>query len=177
MNLLRLIKKNKILFVALIAYVLLFVVDKEKGLTALSESKYYFIEMLEILPAVFILVAIIQAWIPTRVIVKHFGDGSGIKGILIAFAVGSLSAGPIYAAFPVCKMLYKKGASIKNIVIILSSWAVIKVPMLITEVKFMGTHYMLVRWFFTIIAILMMALLMGKLANIKKDLPSVEEKN
>lgn len=59
-----------------------------------------------------------------------------------------------------CKILLNKGASIENIIIILSSWAVVKVPMLINEAKFMGMKYMGIRWVCTIIAILLMARIM-----------------
>lgn len=174
-KIINIVKKNKMLSLVLLGYIILFIIDVDMGVNAIIESKYYFIEMIEILPAVFILVAIIQAWLPTKVVVKQFGDGSGIKGKIIAFIIGSLSAGPIYAAFPVCKMLYKKGAKLDNIVIIISAWAVVKVPMLITEVKFMGMKYMAIRWVLTIISIIIIALIM-KLWIKKEDIPLVIEK-
>lgn len=160
-------KKHKILIVALIAYFLVGVISPDKLLMALGQSKHYFIEMLQILPAVFILTSLIQTWIPTKVIMKYFGDGSGIKGTLISFLIGSLSAGPIYAAFPVCQTLLQKGAGIKNILIILSAWAVVKVPMLINEAKFMGLTYMGFRWLLTLIAILVMSTIINKLVKIE----------
>jgi uncharacterized membrane protein YraQ (UPF0718 family) len=152
--------KHKILLIAIIGYVCVFAINSEVGIRALKESKYYFIEMIQILPPIFILTSLIQTWVPTKVIMDNFGNGSGIRGKVISFAIGSLSAGPIYAAFPVCKTLVKKGASIDNIVIILSSWAVIKLPMLINEAKFMGINYMIVRWVLTLIAIIIMAKIM-----------------
>jgi len=156
-------KKNKILFVAIIAYILVAFFKPSYFVEGLKQSQYYFIEMLQILPAVFILTSLIQTWVPTPVIMKYFGDGSGIKGYGLSFLIGSLSAGPIYAAFPVCKTLFKKGAGIKNIMIILSTWAVIKVPMLINEAKFMGVEYMMVRWVLTVVAIMIMAIIIGRI--------------
>ncbi|MCK4258877.1 MAG: permease [Halanaerobiales bacterium] len=169
------IKKNKILMLSLLGYSFLFIFKADLGLKALSKSTYYFKEMLQILPAVFVLTAIIQTWVPTRIIAKHFGSSSGLKGKLVSLAIGSLSAGPIYAAFPVCQMLFNKGASIGNIVIILSAWAVVKVPMLINEVKFMGFKYMVIRWIFTIVAIYIMAYIMEKVIQ-KDDLPLAENR-
>lgn len=159
----KLVKKNKILLVAIIAYILVAIFKPSYFVEGLKQSKYYFIEMLQILPAVFILTSLIQTWVPTSVIMKYFGDGSGIKGYGLSFLIGSLSAGPIYAAFPVCKTLFKKGAGIKNIMIILSTWAVIKVPMLINEAKFMGVEYMMVRWVLTVVAIMIMAMIVGRI--------------
>lgn len=170
------IKKNKILFTAVLAYLLVGLVSVDKLLPALDQTKYYFLEMLQILPAVFVLTSLIQTWVPTKVIMKYFGDGSGIKGYLISFLIGSLSAGPIYAAFPVCQTLLKKGAGIKNVVIILSTWAVVKVPMLINEAKFMGMEFMIKRWCLTIVAILMMSWVIGLLVK-KKDIEVKIEKN
>lgn len=154
------IKKNKTLIVAIFGYMILFFYNTELGLKALSESKYYFIEMIKILPAIFVLTSLIQTWVPTEVIINNFGNGSGTKGKILSFAIGSLSAGPIYAAFPVCRTLINKGASVENIIIILSSWAVVKVPMLINESRFMGVKYMIVRWVCTLIAIFVMAKIM-----------------
>ncbi|SHG94134.1 permease [Tepidibacter thalassicus] len=156
----QIIRKNKTLIIAIIGYIALFLYNTELGLKALNESKYYFVEMIKILPAVFVLTSLIQTWVPTEVIMKNFGNKSGIKGKALSFAIGSLSAGPIYAAFPVCRTLIDKGASVENIIIILSSWAVVKVPMLINEAKFMGVKYMCIRWIFTIIAIFLMAQIM-----------------
>lgn len=61
-------------------------------------------------------------------------------------------------------------ASISNIVIILSSWAVIKVPMLANEAKFLGVNFMIIRWVLTVIAIFVMAYITGTIVK-KKDLP------
>lgn len=167
------IKQHKILALALVGYVIVFAMNVSTGLLALYQTKYYVIEMIKILPAIFVLTSLIQTWIPTQVILKHFGDGSGIKGKLTSLIIGSLSAGPIYAAFPICKTLLKKGASVENITIILSSWAVIKVPMLINEAKFMGVKYMLVRWILTVLAIFFMATTMKRL--VPKDKVIVED--
>ncbi|WDV46601.1 permease [Clostridiaceae bacterium M8S5] len=161
------IMKNKILLIAIIGYIVLFVYNMDMGRNALKISGSYLIEMVKILPAIFIITSIIQTWVPTRVIINNFGSGSGVKGKMISFAIGSLSAGPIYAAFPVCRMLIDKGASVENVIIILSSWAVIKVPMLINEAKFMTVKYMIVRWIFTTIAIIAMGSIMK--LWVKKD--------
>lgn len=158
-------KKHKILGIALIGYFIMGIYSFEMLQQALKTTSYYLVEMIQILPAVFVLTALLQTWVPTSVIMKYVGKDAGIKGIAISFAIGSLSAGPIYAAFPVCKTLLKKGASLNNIVIILSAWAVVKVPMLINEVKFMGMSYMLIRWLLTVIAIMILAKLMEKLVK------------
>ena len=176
MDIISIIKKNKILSFSVLGYLLLLIFRSELIFKALSKSTYYFLEMLQILPAVFVLTALIQTWVPTRTIIKHFGSGSGLKGKFVSLAIGSLSAGPIYAAFPVCQMLLNKGATIGNIVIILSSWAVVKVPMLLNEIKFMGFRYMIMRWIFTIITIIIMAYIIERVTK-SADLPKNNVQN
>lgn len=171
----QILKNNKILAFSVSAYIILFIFKPELGIKGFKESTYYFMEMIQILPAVFVLTALIQTWIPTEVIMKNFGNGSGVKGKIISLTIGSLSAGPIYAAFPVCRTLLDKGASIGNIVIILSTWAVVKVPMLLNEAKFMGVKYMAIRWVFTIAAILVMEYFMSKWVK-PEEIKSSEKK-
>jgi uncharacterized membrane protein YraQ (UPF0718 family) len=170
------IKKNKLLTAVFLAYVFLFIAMPDKAYLSVKNSMYYIIEMLEIMPVIFILTSIIEAWVPKQVIMKGFGEKSGVKGGVFSFLLGSLSAGPIYAAFPVCKMLLKKGASIGNIVIILSAWAVIKVPMLANEAKFLGPKFMGIRWILTVVSILIMSYIVNMFVK-KEDLPIDEDQS
>ena len=119
------------------------------------------------MPVVLMLTALLDFWVPKKVIITQLGNNAGIKGIFFSFMLGAISAGPIYAAFPVCSMLLKKGASIRNVVIILSSWAVIKVPMLVNEVAFLGPKFMIVRWVLTFFAILIVSSITSKVVTDK----------
>lgn len=170
------IKKNKLLATVSLAYIFLFIAMPDKAYLSVKNSIYYIIEMLEIMPVIFILTSIIEAWVPKEVIMNGFGEKAGIKGGIFSFLLGSFSAGPIYAAFPICKMLLKKGASIANVVIILSAWAVIKVPMLANEAKFLGPNFMGLRWILTVISILIMSYLMTVFVK-KEDIPVQEERD
>jgi uncharacterized membrane protein YraQ (UPF0718 family) len=160
-----LVKKNKLLSLVLLTYIGLLIFKFDMGVEALSNSSYYFKEMLQIMPVVFILTVAIDGFIPKELITNNLGEGSGLKGNIFAFILGSVSAGPIYAAFPICKTLLKKGSNITNIVIILSAWAVIKVPMLANEAKFLGLQFMGIRWILTVISILIMGYMTSKLVK------------
>jgi uncharacterized membrane protein YraQ (UPF0718 family) len=54
-------------------------------------------------------------------------------------------AGPLYGAFPVAALLYKKGASIKNIFIYLGAFSTLKIPMLGIEIGYLGARFTLAR--------------------------------
>lgn len=169
------IKKNKLLVLVFLIYAGMFIFVPDTATKSLNNSVYYLLEMLQVLPVIFLLTVLIDAWIPKETITKRLGNDSGFSGNIFSLLLGSLSAGPIYAAFPLSKMLLKKGASVTNIVIILSSWAVIKVPMLLNEAKFLGLNFMVIRWVLTVVAILIMSYLIALFVK-RKDIADIEPK-
>lgn len=171
MKVLNFAKNNKLLVLVVLIYALLFVSSPNYATKAVENSMYYVKEMVQIMPVIFILTAVIAALIPKEAIINNFGDKSGVKGSVLSLLLGSISAGPIYAAFPICKMLLSKGASVSNILIILSSWAVIKVPMLANEAKFLGPKFMGIRWVLTVASIFAMAYITSKIVK-KQDIPT-----
>ncbi|OQY38562.1 MAG: Fe-S cluster protein [Spirochaetaceae bacterium 4572_7] len=160
-------KKFKIIIIATVLYLLAFILKKDIFNSAIGITGGFLLEMVQILPPVMILSALITVWVPSETIRKSLGHKAGFKGRILSFFIGSLSAGPIYAAFPTTLVLFKKGASVSNMVIILSTWAVIKVPMLFVETNFLGLSFTITRVALTVPAILIMGIIVGKL--IKSD--------
>ena len=174
MTIIKKIKENLFLVTVALAYIIMFIAKPAMGIESVKSSGYYIKEMLTIMPVIFVLTALLDTFVPKETIIKYLGREAKTKGVLVSFVLGSISAGPIYAAFPFCLMLHKKGATVKNIVIVLSSWAVIKVPMLLNEAKFLGLEFMAVRWVLTIIAILIFSYIADKIIK-DKDLPQIAE--
>lgn len=162
------LKKHKFFSFIIVAYVVTGFYRLDILQKACSNTIVYLIEMVEVLPAVFILTGLINAWVSSSMIIKHFGYGSGLKGKMMSFAIGSLSAGPIYAAFPLAQSLLNKGASVGNVIIIISSWAVIKIPMLIVEVRFLGLPFALSRYLLTIPGIVLLSVVCEKVIGKEK---------
>lgn len=165
------VHNNRLLTVVILIYMVLAVINPDKAGQALKGSLYYVKEMLMIMPVILVLTSLITAWVPRKTIENSFGSGSGVKGSILSFLLGSFSAGPIYAAFPVCKTLLEKGAGISNIVIILSTWAVIKVPMLLNEARFLSFRFMIIRWILTTVSIFLMGFIMSRLIK-ADDIPT-----
>jgi uncharacterized membrane protein YraQ (UPF0718 family) len=173
MTILKKAKANAFILFVAAAYIILFIFKYEMGISSVKNSFYYIKEMLMIMPVIFVLTALLDLWVPKEKIIKYLGGGAKLKGVILSFVLGSISAGPIYAAFPLCVMLHKKGASIRNLVIILSAWAVIKVPMLLNEMKFLGFKFMALRWLLTVVAIAAFSWITAKLVK-DKDFPLVK---
>ncbi len=173
------IKDNRIGVFTVFCYIAAFIYSPSLGLDSLTLTSEYLLEMVEILPAVFIITGLVEVWVPKETIMNVFGEAAGMKGRLVSVLVGSFSAGPIYAAFPVTYTLLKKGSSISNVVIILSAWAVIKAPMLVVETKFMGLPFMLTRYIFTVPAVIGIGVVTEKMVereNIIQESSEIEQR-
>ncbi|HPR59232.1 MAG TPA: hypothetical protein PK915_12775, partial [Bacteroidales bacterium] len=70
--------------------------------------------------------------------------------------------GPLYGAFPVAYLLWKKGTSVRNIFIYLGAFCTIKIPMLTFEIGFLGWKFSLIRTLLSIPLIVLIAILLDR---------------
>jgi len=110
----------------------------------------FFLEMIMILPLMFVLVGLFDVWVPRQKIERHVGEGSGAWGTLWIILLAMLQAGPLYAAFPVTALLWKKGCSVRNIFVYLGAFTTLKIPMLAFEIGFLGLKFSLLRSLFSL---------------------------
>jgi uncharacterized membrane protein YraQ (UPF0718 family) len=125
------------------------------------------LQMLSVIPPIFLLLGLLDVWVKKETMVKLMGEKSKLKGILIALVLGSAAAGPIYAAFPVAAMLLKKGSKFSNVLIFLGAWSTTKIPLLLFETSAMGLKFMLLRFALDIPVIFAIAYITKKL--LKKE--------
>jgi uncharacterized membrane protein YraQ (UPF0718 family) len=151
------IKKYKWFLIFLGMNSVLLVFNQELGIQASLNSVSNFNEMLKVLPPIFILIGLFDVWVPRETLVKFMGEGSGIKGMLLAFFMGSFTAGPLYAAFPVATILMKKGSKFSNVLIFIGAWSSTKLPLMLFETSNIGLKFTDVRFFMNIIGIIFMA--------------------
>ncbi len=154
------LKKYKLPLGVVLVYILLSIFSPDIALLSSRVTWEYFLEMAFILPPVFILMGLMEIWLPKDKIQKWLGNDSGLRGGILSLVLGTLPTGPVYVAFPLAASLLGKGASITNVVIFLGSWAALKIPQLMVEVKFLGLKFALVRFGLTTIALILMGLCM-----------------
>ncbi len=122
-------------------------------------------EMLMILPPVFVLLGLFDVWVPRDRVLRLIGNRSGVRGTLVAIALGSLAAGPLYIAFPVAATLYRKGSSLFNIFVFVGAWSATKLPPLLVEIATLGPAFALIRLAVKVPAILFIAWVLAGLAD------------
>ena len=137
----------------------------EIGLKSINITKQNLVEMLSVIPPIFILLGLLDVWIDRATMMKYTGKRSGLKGVLIAFILGSAAAGPLYAAFPVAGVMLKKGSSLFNVLIFIGAWSTTKIPMLTFETANLGFAFTLTRLALSIIGIIIIATITEKLLN------------
>lgn len=151
------VKRYRVFLLLLLANVVIGLIWPDIGLRSAKLSMNNFVEMISVIPPIFVLLGLLDVWVDRATMMKYTGKGSGIKGVLIAFVLGSAAAGPLYAAFPVAGIMLKKGSSLRNVFIFIGAWSTTKIPMLTFEAASMGLTFTLVRLGLSIIGILAIA--------------------
>lgn len=126
------------------------------------------LEMLSVIPPIFILLGLLDVWVQRETMIKLMGEKSGFIGVALAFFLGSAAAGPLYAAFPVAGVLLKKGSKFSNVLIFIGAWSTTKIPMLLFEASSMGWMFMITRFLIDIPGIALIAYVTEKLLNEKE---------
>ncbi len=153
-----LLQRYRFLLLMAVVFAALWAVFPAVGLKALGITGFSLKEMLLVIPPIFILLGLLDVWVPRETMVRFMGEGSGLKGAALAFLLGSAAAGPLYGAFPVVSVLLKKGASLFNVLVFLGAWSTTKIPMFLFEYSALGARFALTRLLVDIPGIVLIAL-------------------
>jgi uncharacterized membrane protein YraQ (UPF0718 family) len=157
------LKRYRLFLVVAVAVAILTIINNQLGLKALKITAFSMKEMLLVIPPVFILLGLLDVWVPRETMIKYMGEGSGIKGIVLAILLGSAAAGPLYGAFPIAAVFMKKGVKFSNILIFLGAWSTTKIPMFMFELSALGARFAFTRLAVDIPGIIIIAFVLSKL--------------
>ena len=131
--------------------------DPGKGLEAwrsLGEDAGTF---LTLVPPVFLLLGLFDAWVPRERFVALMGGEGELRGMGIAVLLGAFAAGPLYVAFPIALVLRRKGASPLHVLLFVGAWSTLKLPMLLFEIQSLGARFALTRYVLSLGGIFLIA--------------------
>lgn len=160
------VKRYRFFLIFLIVNVAIVIFFPKIGFQSVLITKNSLLEMLSVIPPIFILIGLFDVWVKRETLIKYMGEGSGLTGIAIAFFIGSVAAGPLYAAFPVAGVLLKKGSKLSNVFIMIGAWSTTKIPLLLFEATSMGYRFTLLRLGIDLVGILVIALVLEKTMSI-----------
>lgn len=159
------LRRYRFSLIAIIALLTLLMFNNNLGVKAVEIVGFSFKEMLLIIPPIFVLLGLLDVWVPRETMIRYMGENSRLKGVLLALFLGSAAAGPLYGAFPVAVVLIKKGAKLSNVLIFIGAWSTTKIPMLLFEMAALGRVFALTRLLINIPGIIIIAYLLEKLMS------------
>ncbi|OLN33215.1 permease [Desulfosporosinus metallidurans] len=163
-----LFKRYKYFLALLVVNIVVYSLYPSVGQKSIDITWSNTVEMLSVIPPIFILLGLLDVWVQRETMIKLMGEKSGILGILIAFFLGSAAAGPLYAAFPIAGVLLQKGSKFSNVLIFIGAWSTTKIPMLLFEASSMGWKFMMTRFVIDIPGIMLIAYITERLLNEKE---------
>jgi uncharacterized membrane protein YraQ (UPF0718 family) len=134
-----------------------------------------FVRVLVVMPPIFILIGLLDAWVPRETMTRFMGESSGFLGFALAFFLGSAAAGPLYAAFPVAAVLLQKGARPQTILVFIGAWSTTKLPLVMFELSALGPAFTFTRLGMNILIISLIAFLIPRLVS-PQDLNALRER-
>lgn len=144
----------------MLIFILIFNFDL--GIKSILNTKDSFVQMLTVLPPIMIMLGLMDVWVSKESLMKYMGNNSGIIGIIISILIGSIAAGPMYAAFPFTAVLIKKGAKFSNIIIFMNAWCVTKISTLLFEISSLGYKFTFIRLLIDIPGVIIMGFIVEK---------------
>lgn len=156
------------LAITLIIYVVTAVSDPALALSALAKGQDILKMIVPILLFVFFLMALLNTFIKPKMIAKHLGEGSGLKGVLTALGGGILTHGPGYVWFPILSELRSHGAR-DGLIITFFYARAIKLPWLPVMIGYFGIAFTLALSFYILLGAWIQGIIADKLTVKKID--------
>ncbi|MDO5047768.1 MAG: permease [Anaerococcus sp.] len=142
----KLIKRYRFFLILVLINLFVLIIKPESGKEIARISANNFMEMLSVIPPIFILLGLMDVWVPKETIMRYMGKDAGIKGPILAFILGSFTSGPLYASFPVGAVFLRKGVSLINVFIFIGAWSATKIPMILFELTQLGAKFAILRF-------------------------------
>ena len=162
-----------LLVLVMLGFVSLF--NQELGAGVFNITVMQLKEMLLVIPPIFVLLGLLDVWVPKQTMVRYMGKGSGLKGILLSLFIGSAAAGPLYGAFPVAAVFMKKGVTFSNVLIFIGAWSTTKIPMILFEFSALGAPFALTRLLIDIPGIIIISFLLTRMIG-KEEIEAIHER-
>lgn len=171
----KIIKRYQFFLITVVIMLGILAINRQIGIKAMNITAYSFKEMALVIPPVFLLLGLLDVWVPREIMIRYMGEGSGVKGILLAILLGSAAAGPLYGAFPVAAVFMKKGVKFTNILIFIGAWSTTKIPMFLFEMSALGARFAFTRLLVDIPGIIILAYLLSSFVS-KNEIDEIYKK-
>ena len=167
--------KSKMMYISIAILIVLLIIDYNLAIEASLSSVNQFYLMIQIVPPIFILIGLMDVWVPRETMIKLMGEKSGVVGISVAFLFGTFAAGPLVGAFPLAMIMLKKGARYGNVLFFLMIWASAKMPIIFFQISTLGLKFTVVSNIVLIVIFLVGSFVVERLMG-EKEIAEIVEK-
>ena len=150
-----------LIFISVVCLILSLAVDQRKTFEGIKRGLKMFLNLLPALLIVLILVSVFLYLVPDKTIIKLLGAKSGVIGVAIAAAVGSIALIPAFIAFPLAKILLVKGVSYTVVAVFITTLIMVGVLTLPIEFKYFGKKAAIMRNVLSFFGAIIVGLLIG----------------
>lgn len=170
-----LFKNNLLLTFSIVATIALSIYSPLIGLAIINKFLATCKSTIPILILMFALLAFVKIGMDSDKTKNIISSNNNFKGLFMSYAFGLLVSGPIYPGFTLGKTLMEHGLKSRIVIVMLSTWATIKLPLLPFELKILGLKITCVRWFITTIAVFMIAIISNYIIDFINSRSNQEE--
>jgi len=149
-------KRYSFFLIALLITIVITFINKEIGFKSFNIAFSSFKQMVSVVPPIMMMLGLMDVWVPRETMMRYMGDNSGLTGVFLAILIGSIAAGPMYAAFPFTTLLLRKGVKFSNIIIFMNAWCVTKISTLIFEFTTLGYEFTFARFLINLPGVIIM---------------------
>ena len=146
---------------AIVLTMVSFIKDKEKTKKALKKGWVAFENILPTVLSVMAVVGITLSLVNEEFIAEVIGPNSGVVGIVVAIAVGSITMMAGFVAFPLGAVLMDRGAGVAQIAGFISALMMVGLITIPLEIKYWGRKATLMRNILGIVISFIVAIVIG----------------
>ena len=138
-----------------------FLKNKQKTRMSLIKAWKAFENILPQFLSILLIIGIMLAILSPEVIASLIGKQSGLLGMIIAAAIGSITLIPGFVAFPLASALLKSGAGFMQIAVFISTLMMVGIVTIPVETKYFGKKATLLRNALAFVFSFIVALVIG----------------
>lgn len=135
--------------------------NKEKAIQSLKKAAKSLFGILPTVLIIIIIIGLMLGFIPPSEISRFVGEQSGIMGVLLVGAVGSVLHIPALISFPLGASMLESGATVTAVAAFITTLTMIGIVTLPMEIKILGKKFALLRNGLSFGIAIVIALLMG----------------
>ncbi|MFA5026968.1 MAG: permease [Candidatus Methylomirabilota bacterium] len=146
---------------ALGATLVSFLKDRRKTAQGLQKGWKMFLNVLPSFVNILMLVSVALYVVPSSLIVRTLGPGSGWVGMAMAALVGSIALIPGFISYPIAAVLVQQGASYATVAIFMTTLMLVGVMTLPLESSYFGRRVAVLRNALNFLAAIVIGLFVG----------------